>query len=139
MVIGTIRPVARGGAWEASAPPIFGRSVNPISTRGSRLCPPKYYEPPRIFRPCDGPASAWTAPGARAEDLHIIAYLFGWTASTLIFFSKHDLYYVAKDQRRGLSLLSLISESQLRSKQLISQLCLCLSRNLPHSMLFSDV
>ena len=25
------------------APPIFGRSVDPIPTRGSRLCPPQYY------------------------------------------------------------------------------------------------
>ena len=30
-------------------PPDFGRSVNPISTRGDRLCPPQ------IFRPSDGP------------------------------------------------------------------------------------
>jgi hypothetical protein len=44
------------GAEGALAPPVFGRTVNPISTRGSRLCPPQYYEPPRIFRPCDGPA-----------------------------------------------------------------------------------
>ena len=27
-------------------PPIFGRSVTPISTRGGRLCPPHYYMPP---------------------------------------------------------------------------------------------
>ena len=38
------------------APPDFGRSVNPISTRGDRLCPPIYYWYPRIFRPSDGPA-----------------------------------------------------------------------------------
>ena len=29
-------------------------SVNPISTRGDRLCPPNYYWHPRIFRPSDG-------------------------------------------------------------------------------------
>ena len=33
-----IRPVVPGGAEGAMAPPYFGRSVNPISTRGSRLC-----------------------------------------------------------------------------------------------------
>ena len=33
----------------------FGRSVNPISTRGGRLWPPNYYWHPRIFRPSDGP------------------------------------------------------------------------------------
>ena len=44
------------GAGGASAPPVFDRSVNPISTRGGWLCPPQYYQPPRIFRPCDGPA-----------------------------------------------------------------------------------
>ena len=26
--------------------PVFGRSVNSISTRGGRLCPPHYYVPP---------------------------------------------------------------------------------------------
>ena len=36
--------------------PVFGQSVNPISTRGGKLCPPQYYKPPPwIFRPCDGP------------------------------------------------------------------------------------
>ena len=39
------------------AHPIFGRSVNPISTRGDKLCPPNYYWHTRIFRPSDGPAS----------------------------------------------------------------------------------
>ena len=36
----TIRPVVPGGAGGAMAPPDFGRSVNPISTMGGRLCPP---------------------------------------------------------------------------------------------------
>ena len=36
-----------GGLGGATAPPpVFSRTVNPISTRGSRLCPPQYYEPP---------------------------------------------------------------------------------------------
>ena len=34
------RPVVPGGAGGAMAPPDFGRSVNPISTKGGRLCPP---------------------------------------------------------------------------------------------------
>ena len=38
------------------APPDFGRSVNPISIRGDRLCPSNYYWPSRIFRPSDGSA-----------------------------------------------------------------------------------
>ena len=38
------------------AHPDFGRSVNPISTRGDRLCPPNYYWHTRIYRPSDGPA-----------------------------------------------------------------------------------
>ena len=38
------------------APPDFGRSVNPISTRGDRLCPSNYYWPSRIFKPSDGSA-----------------------------------------------------------------------------------
>ena len=44
----------------------FGRSVNPISTRGDRLCPPSYYWHPRIFRPSDGPANH----GGDDEDHH---------------------------------------------------------------------
>ena len=34
------KPVVPGGAGGAMAPPDFGRSVNPISTKGVRLCPP---------------------------------------------------------------------------------------------------
>ena len=37
------------------AHPDFGRSVNPISIRGDRLCPPNYYWHTRILRPSDGP------------------------------------------------------------------------------------
>ena len=35
-----VRGVVPGGAGGGIAPPNFGRSVNPISTRGSRLCLP---------------------------------------------------------------------------------------------------
>ena len=47
--------VVPGGAGGAMAHPDFDRSVDPISTRGDRLCPPNYYWHPRIFRPSDGP------------------------------------------------------------------------------------
>ena len=46
------RGVAPGGAM---VHPYFGRSVNLISTRGDRLCPPNYYWHSRIFRPSDVP------------------------------------------------------------------------------------
>ena len=36
------RAVVSGGARGALAPPEFGSSVNPIPTRGGRLCPPDY-------------------------------------------------------------------------------------------------
>ena len=49
---------------------VFGRSVNPISTSGSRLCPPQYYEPPRIFRPCDGPAVCMVHYQIKIDVLH---------------------------------------------------------------------
>ena len=49
------RPVVPGCAGCAMTHPDFGRSVNPISTRGVKLCPPNYYWHPRIFRPSDGP------------------------------------------------------------------------------------
>ena len=55
------RPVVPGCAGCAMAHPDFGRSVNPISTRGDRLCPPNYYWHTRIFRPSDGPADLPTA------------------------------------------------------------------------------
>ena len=43
---------AVGAGWGS-----FDRSVKPISTRVSRLCPPHYYLPPWIFRPSYGPAA----------------------------------------------------------------------------------
>ena len=49
------RGVVPGCAGCAMAQPDFGRSVNPISTRGERLCQPNYYWHTRIFRPSDGP------------------------------------------------------------------------------------
>ena len=54
------RPVISGCAGCAMAHPDFGRSVNPISTRGGdRLCPPNYYWHTRIFRPSDdGPVES---------------------------------------------------------------------------------
>ena len=35
--------------------PSFGSQLNPISTRGGRLCPPNCYWRPRIFRPSNVP------------------------------------------------------------------------------------
>ena len=43
------------GIYNFAPDPIFGRSVNPIPTRGDRLCPPNYYWYTLIFRPSDGP------------------------------------------------------------------------------------
>ena len=44
----------RGEAGGRTLPPPsdFGRSDSPISTKGSKLCPPHYYSPPQIFRTC---------------------------------------------------------------------------------------
>ena len=36
------RAVVSGGAGGTLAPPEFGSSVNPIPTRGGKLCPPHY-------------------------------------------------------------------------------------------------
>jgi hypothetical protein len=49
------RPVVPGCARCAVAHPDFGRSVNPISKKGDRLCPPNYYWHTQIFRPSDIP------------------------------------------------------------------------------------
>ena len=40
------RPVFPGGAEGAMASPDFGISVNPISTKGGRLCPPNHTDTP---------------------------------------------------------------------------------------------
>ena len=50
-----LRPVVPVCAGCAMAHPDFGRSVNPISNRGDRLCPPNYKWHTRIFIPSDGP------------------------------------------------------------------------------------
>ena len=42
------RGVARGGAEGALAPPEFGRSVDPIQTRGADYAPHTTASPPRI-------------------------------------------------------------------------------------------
>ena len=52
-----LRPVVSGGAGGAMAPPDFGRSVNPISTKGDRLCPPNITGTPRFF---DLPTALYT-------------------------------------------------------------------------------
>ena len=41
-----------GGRGGGRAPPSFGISVNPIRTKGDRLCPPYYYWPPHLFGRC---------------------------------------------------------------------------------------
>ena len=45
------RPVVSG----VGRPPLFDRSVNPISTRRAHYSHPVLRAPPRIFRPCEGP------------------------------------------------------------------------------------
>ena len=46
------RDAGGGGAGGARAPQKFGISVNPIRTKGGRLCPPYYYWPPHLFGRC---------------------------------------------------------------------------------------
>ena len=45
----------QGGGGATCPPPLFGRSVIPYLNHEDTLCPPHYYVPFRIFRPCDGP------------------------------------------------------------------------------------
>ena len=49
-----IRGVVAGGAGDAMAPPDFGISFNPISTRWEDYAPHHYWHP-QISRPSDGP------------------------------------------------------------------------------------
>ena len=52
------RAVARGGLWglQPPTPPMFGRTVNPILTRGGQIMPTTVLQAPSIFqtlrRPC---------------------------------------------------------------------------------------
>ena len=110
----------------ALAPPVFGKTVNPISTRGDRLCPPQYYEPPRIFRPCDGPA--WWLGGRNSCKkshqranlnflfLTLCAYLFKncpsqllsyWEVAQPVFCSEELSCLPYKNQNKSLNLSSL--------------------------------
>ena len=72
--------VVPGGAGVAMAPPVFGRSINPISTWGDRLCPPNYYLHLRIFRPSDGPGtksvgiSMASCPAAFLQEIQFHAF-----------------------------------------------------------------
>ena len=50
------RGVVPGGAGDAMAPPDFGRSVNPISTREERSCPPNNTGTPGFS---DLPTALW--------------------------------------------------------------------------------
>ena len=50
-----IRAVARGQGLQ---PPQCLTDQLTLSQPGGRLCPPQYYQPPKIFRPCDGPAAS---------------------------------------------------------------------------------
>ena len=48
------------GSQEGTCPPLFGGSVNPISTGGGHIPPHYYMPPPPIFRSCDGPGREGT-------------------------------------------------------------------------------
>ena len=50
------RAVARGGGGEGGLkPPQFLADQLTLSQPGGHILPTQYYEPPQIFRPCDGP------------------------------------------------------------------------------------
>ena len=73
-------------------PPVFGRSVNPISTRG-HIIPTQYYVPSRIFRPCYGPVTSQTPNSFHSNTINITFLLrdrfensfWGLAACTVIF------------------------------------------------------
>ena len=55
-----------GGPGGPLAPPIFGRSVNPIWTGGGQIIPTYYYWPPQYFSPSGitGKSSSWNFSSA---------------------------------------------------------------------------
>ena len=70
--------LSQAGGLGGLGPPIFGRTVNPISTRGADYVHHSTTSlPPQIFRPCDGPDSKRMVPSMvhdimGATILHII-------------------------------------------------------------------
>ena len=69
----------RGGGVCFPPSPDFDRSVNPLSTRGGRLCPPNYYSPLQIFKPSaiSGP-ERWHIQSGRPIRPHI--FVLAWSA-----------------------------------------------------------
>ena len=68
-----------GGQGGQLPPPDFGRSVNPIATRGGWLCPPQYYLPSRIFDPCCIPV--WEMDSEEIwVSWHELIFHFSWFA-----------------------------------------------------------
>ena len=61
----------RSGRGGDIAQPDFVRSVNPIPTRKSRLCPPYYYSTSYIFKPSYGPGLVKKGKkGSQAQLVH---------------------------------------------------------------------
>ena len=94
--------------WGGWPPQVFGQTVNPILTRGADyIYPLQYYEPPQIFRPCDGPAN-FSVPGPQKSCfgpffglalVHILDFIFFKKSCLLNHFSQwkpvakeHDSY-----------------------------------------------
>ena len=68
------REAGGGGAGGARAPPKFGISVNPIRTKGGRLCPPYYYWPPHLFGRCGASVMLFKLPDilVRKKVVHVL-------------------------------------------------------------------
>ena len=61
---------------QAGSPPVFGQTVNPISTMGADYTHYiQYYEPSWIFRPCDGPALVSSPKQHLRKDMQHSVYL----------------------------------------------------------------
>ena len=76
-----------GGIWGGFSPsPVFGRTVNPISTRG-QIMPTTVLRAPRIFRPCDGPVLSGMPE-----------YTGTWGFVPIIFWQIHEPYSNQEEQ-----------------------------------------
>ena len=72
----------------------FGRSVNPISTRGYRLCPPNYYWHTRIFRPSDSPAYISAAALAFKQSLDSLQAFLEYQKKAVRQFSDRCKFFI---------------------------------------------
>ena len=110
-----------GGPGGPLAPPIFGRSVNPISTGEGRLSPPIATGPPNVFHL---PASLMADVKKVYDDLMIITLypLNNFYVNTKCEIVPQTLVYFTRKRRR--KQISIVVQLRLKKEILLNTCCL---------------